>query len=56
MSNRAFNVVLALSVLFTVVAPIFAVLEFDSRRYVEGASILALWIGAIAGLIYWSVA
>jgi hypothetical protein len=55
-SNRVFNVVLAISAIFIVVAPVIAVLELDSRRYVEGASILALWVGTIAGLIYWSVA
>lgn len=56
MSERVFNIVLAISAIFIVVAPVIAVLEIDSRRYVEGASILVLWAGTIAGLIYWSVA
>ena len=56
MSNRIFSIVLAISAIFIVVAPVVAALEIDSRRYVEGASILALWVGAIAGLIYWGVA
>jgi len=55
-SNRIFSIVLAISAIFIVVAPVVAALEIDSRRYVEGASILALWVGAIAGLIYWGVA
>lgn len=51
-SNRMFSIVLALSAVFVVVAPIIAILEFDSRRYVECVSILALWAGAIAAAIY----